>query len=486
MTTGLDLQTLLNSLDRVFFTLTLDGVLHGGDSPLALKLFGKSMDGRRFDEIVIMDDHASKAFYELMVLVEQGLFDFRDLGPLLPQIYENPEGRKIGFQYQPFCETEGGAVSLIICTASDKTDEMEQAKVAAREAAQTRMVLSALSQRQAFQNVVSDAIQSLGRMQSVLITEGLSREGGLVWYRNLIHTLKGNLGSFGVEKPASMLHDLEDQIADGVLKYDMTTISSLIEFAIFEVDVELRKFITEFGPLVGISEDGVKDTSRWVPQKDLAALHSDLVGTLGPANPIARAFYDRWMLDDAQALFGHFERVVTEVAHRRGKEARCVILPSKTRVVGRRYRGVIGALVHVFRNSVAHGIEEPSERSLRGKPREGTVTVRMTEPAEKPGRLRILVTDDGGGIAVDQLKKAAIEAGLITEARAKAMTEAEAQDLVFGAGVSTARGVTDVAGRGVGLSALREEVEAMGGKVSVASVERKGTAFELELPLYRD
>ena len=135
-------------------------------------------------------------------------------------------------------------------------------------------------------------------------------------------------------------------------------------------------------------------------------------------------------------------------------------------------------LIHCVRNSVDHGIENPEDRSAAGKPEEGQVFLR----AKNEGNMIIIeVQDDGKGIDVEAVKSKAIDRGIIHPS--KNLSDLEAFNLIFEPGFSTAKKVTNISGRGVGLDVVRKQIEKLNGNVSVWSDKGKGTRLTIKIPL---
>jgi two-component system chemotaxis sensor kinase CheA len=137
-------------------------------------------------------------------------------------------------------------------------------------------------------------------------------------------------------------------------------------------------------------------------------------------------------------------------------------------------------LLHLIRNSVDHGLEPAEERIAAGK---APVGVLRLSARHADSHIVITLEDDGRGIPLDVLKRKAIERGSITAEVAERMTDAEAVQLIFHAGMSTARELTDVSGRGVGMDIVRTNVERINGSVDVSTRRGQGTLFTIKLPL---
>ena len=135
-------------------------------------------------------------------------------------------------------------------------------------------------------------------------------------------------------------------------------------------------------------------------------------------------------------------------------------------------------LIHMVRNSVDHGIETAAERKLSGKPAEGHVVLRAFH---KAGAVFIEIEDDGKGLDKDAILQKAIASG---KARAEqTYTEQEIYQMIFLPGLSTAKSVTDVSGRGVGMDVVKKNIEALRGTVEIRSEKGRGTCFTIRLPL---
>lgn len=141
---------------------------------------------------------------------------------------------------------------------------------------------------------------------------------------------------------------------------------------------------------------------------------------------------------------------------------------------------LVEPLIHLLKNSVVHGIEDPETRRLIGKPETGTVTVRVEADNEA---VILTVSDDGAGIAAERLKRLAVTNGVITDRQSESLNDREALKLVFEKGLTTSDTIDLNAGRGVGMAIVKESVESRGGSVIVDSQPTKGTTFTIIIPI---
>ena len=179
-------------------------------------------------------------------------------------------------------------------------------------------------------------------------------------------------------------------------------------------------------------------------------------------------------------IFGKFPRLVRDLARSCGKSVRIEFSGQETELDKTLLEAVKDPLTHALRNAIDHGIESPRERTSAGKPEEGLVCMRARHQS---GSVVIEIEDDGQGIARERVLAKAMAQGLLSEERAAAMTDREAQQIIFLPGFSTAAAVSHVSGRGVGMDVVRTNVERVGGSIEVESREGRGTLLRLRVPL---
>ena len=179
-----------------------------------------------------------------------------------------------------------------------------------------------------------------------------------------------------------------------------------------------------------------------------------------------------------ESLFRQFPRMVRDLARAAGKDVRLEALGWTTPMDRDLIERLRDPVMHLLRNAVDHGIEPADVRRERGKPANGTIVL---EARPRAGGIAIEIRDDGGGIDLARVHERAAAAGLVDAeaARSSDLT----LGFIFEPGLSTAREVTAVSGRGIGLDAVREQVAELGGSVEVDSQPGLGTRFVLRLPL---
>lgn len=179
-------------------------------------------------------------------------------------------------------------------------------------------------------------------------------------------------------------------------------------------------------------------------------------------------------------LFADLERVVRDAARQLGKEVEMRASGTDTHVDARVLAQLHKALIHIVRNSVAHGIEPTAERLRLGKSRAGHIELAIERRGQ---RVMISARDDGRGIDIESVRQAAIDRRLLSPSEASDLTRSGLGALLLRGGLSTAASVTHIAGRGVGLEAVQSAVGALNGEVSLASDAGQGTRVDILVPL---
>jgi Chemotaxis protein histidine kinase and related kinases len=179
-------------------------------------------------------------------------------------------------------------------------------------------------------------------------------------------------------------------------------------------------------------------------------------------------------------LYSRLSRAVRDAANSTGKLVELDFSGSETELDNNIIQQISDPLVHLVRNSVAHGIELPDGRSLAGKPETGRVTLRAYH---RGNHIYIEVEDDGRGIDYERVKQAAVDRGIVSQETADKLTEREFREMLFHPGFSTAASKTELAGRGVGLDVVRSNLNQLNGEIEIQSTAGAGTKFILRVPL---
>ncbi|HVN75148.1 MAG TPA: chemotaxis protein CheA [Thermoanaerobaculaceae bacterium] len=188
----------------------------------------------------------------------------------------------------------------------------------------------------------------------------------------------------------------------------------------------------------------------------------------------------RTRLQPLNTLFNRFPRLVRDLAAACGKQVAIEMNGGETELDRSIIESVKDPLVHLIRNAVDHGVEVPETRAAAGKAAQGLITLKAFNEG---GQVVIELRDDGAGMDTAQLRRRAVEQGLVAADEAAQLSDREALRLVFLRGFSTARKVTSFSGRGVGMDVVKNNVESIGGTVELNSDLGRGTTTRIKIPL---
>ena len=169
-----------------------------------------------------------------------------------------------------------------------------------------------------------------------------------------------------------------------------------------------------------------------------------------------------------------------DLARKAGKQVELVMHGEDTELDRSVIEVISDPLIHILRNAVDHGLETPQERLAAGKTERGIIVL---SAQHEQGRIIITVEDNGRGINLERVRQKAVERGMMTQAEVDNLSDEETIDLIFMSGLSTAKMVSDVSGRGVGMDIVRNNIERLNGNIQVDTWAGRGSQFQIILPL---
>jgi HAMP domain-containing protein/HPt (histidine-containing phosphotransfer) domain-containing protein/two-component sensor histidine kinase len=442
-------RLILDNVREGLLIVDLQGAISSERSAIIDRWFGEpSPDATIFSYIARHDAELAAGFkLGLDAIIE----DFMPLELTLDQM---PQQMELGSQhfrlsYQPiFAE---GKVSRVLMMITDVTSEIAGRLAAAKQEEVMRIFQACQRDRPGFLNFFIDT------RELVNMCGGERRSAAEV--KRLVHTIKGNCALFGVLSVATLCHDIENVMAEngGILEEEQAE--------------RLRRGWSELSATVAqIVGEHAADKIE-LGDEEYASI-VDAVARGVPRRNLLQAIA-QWKLEPTERRLKRIAQPAEAVARRLGKDVVVRVEANDVRLCAETFSQVWSTLVHALRNAVDHGIEPAPERIAKGKPPAGEVVLR-TRIAR--GSVVIEIADDGRGI-----NWSAVEA----KARAAHLPFATKQDLVdavFADGLSTRDEVSDTSGRGVGMGAIREACEQIGGKVELESEPGKGTLLRCSFP----
>lgn len=348
-----------------------------------------------------------------------------------------------------------------------------------------------------------EIVEGLGR--GILALEKSARPEVIAELFRLAHTLKGAARVVKQTALAQSAHALEDRLAAlrdgaaGAQPLPREEIDDLLRRA-DEIAGQVRALdapagatpgarggvtpaaVVEAAPVLRPDAPALEELSRAIDlvAEQIRALNPDAEGVDRAERALreVRAAADALRLVPVASLFAPLERITRDLARTLGKEAQMESRGGDLRLDPQLLTVVHGALVQLLRNALAHGIEPAAERARAGKPPAGRI---LLEAVRRGGRVSFACRDDGRGVDVEAVRRAAASRGLLAEGAP--LKPAELLGLLLSSGVTTSGAVTEIAGRGVGLDVVRVAAEQLGGELTMTTTPGAGTTFELTVPV---
>lgn len=370
----------------------------------------------------------------------------------LPKRFQSVSGRALCIEPR-LVRGDGVAPRELLLTISDVT-ELE---AVGREIETARALLTIARQKPAFEAFVEQA-----REQLRLARRRAATDAGLV--RRVVHMIRGNSALYGLTSVARTIREIEEQ--PQIEAADLDAIGDA-----------LRAFLSTHSAAIGMSYEKKPQASFTLEAEQLerlrAALRAAPPGELEAIEKLLREIEAVPVRD----MLGPIEEMVAALAERFGKKVALELHGANLRVDRARLAPVIQTLPQMLRNAIDHGIEVPSGRGT--KPDIGRLSLEILETETT---YVVAVQDDGRGIDRAAVLRAAVARGVVSEANARMVNEADALKLVLRERVSTAATVTEISGRGYGLSSVQAEAKRLGGDVVVHSRVGRGTRLEVSVP----
>ena len=318
------------------------------------------------------------------------------------------------------------------------------------------------------------------RVSAALLDRLVNQAGEVIITRSRLDGRLGQLRS-SLKELGGNLDRLRHQLREIEVQSESQMQSRMAQAKDHAQDFDPLEFdrFTRVQELTRIMAESVADvaTVQRNLQRTMESTEDDLIAQARQARELQRDLLRTRMVEFegiAERLYG----VVRQASKDVGKQVKLDIVGGSMDLDRSVLERMAPAFEHMLRNSVAHGIEEPHVRAAAGKPAVGSITIEL---AQEGNDVSVEFSDDGGGLDLQRIREKAISQGLVQPSAE--LGAAEVANLIFAPGFSTAQRVTELSGRGVGLDVVRNEVNALGGRIETSTTPGQGTTFKLVVPL---
>jgi two-component system chemotaxis sensor kinase CheA len=449
-----DLRLVMNAVDQALITVALDGSLSPEYSAVTERWFGRPEPDMQFADLLRRHDDRTAAYFEMGL--QQIQDDWMPVEVALDQMPKKLEigDRTIEFVYSPIRLRD--QLVKILVVATDVSAEVARERLEAEQRQTMRIFEQILKDKTGFFEFFEEAQQIVDAIRSREVEE-------LAVLKRLIHTLKGNAALFNIRTVAEHCHDLETRIE---------------EEGEWPSSEALQALLASWDALKANLETLLGDDSRpriEIDDDEFAELLQAVLAGEERADVAARIA--RWKLERTDARLARAAKQAEGIAKRLNKDGIRVQVDGRGHLIEpQRWSRFWATFVHAIRNAVDHGIESAEERRGAGKDPHGQLTLRTDV---RDGEFVVELADDGRGVDWDTVRRRAEDHGFEVE------DTADLKATLFKDGFTTKDQVSQYSGRGVGMAALREATEELGGRVLLDSRPGCGTRFEFRFPMDR-
>lgn len=476
------IKNLMDNAGQGFLSFGQDMAVSGEYSLECVQIFRVPMEGRNFLELIAK--HVSPDTAQTMATVFTSVFTsdkslrekvYLSLLPSEFSIYN----KSVRIEYKII--QHGGQKKMMLIL----TDITEKKKLEARmteERNNVKMVAKALTK----QADVNRAIEEFHRFAPgealALLAEMAEPKAALAEIFRLVHTCKGDFAQLGLHNTAANLHVMEDALAALSARQESPDKEELAGIvAGWDARTIVQDDVHILTDILG-KTFFEKDERFPVSEKTLADIEGQVRALPeGPERQGILLALRRLRLRPVKDLVAEYRDYLQALADRLGKSVEPLRVSGDDVLVDKEViQKFVKSLVHVFRNMIDHGLETPEERLEAGKREQGRIECKI----KQSGTLFTLsVSDDGRGIDVAKVLRVAAAKGLLSPEQARDLPQDKIYALLFMDSFSTKEKVSALSGRGVGLSAVKAEIERLGGTIEVGSKPGQGTKFKFCLPL---
>ena len=461
-----DFKNLLFNLDQGFLTFDKKGLVRGESTEITRDIFDTDPRDKKIEDVLKLSESEKRNFRKWVSHVYKNLVPFKDLLPLAPRVFDKVDGRIISLDYKPiYFDNRNKKIDKIICTATDVTEKVKLEKEAEIEKDKAIRLSSILDRPLEFLDLMSDSEEALDHYGSHVAD---SRPE--IIFRSF-HTLKARFGGFRLNDIVASIHELESYLNEIENKWGPTQVRKVRELIEY-IKYSRSLFVKENHRLIEIASNSMNTIES--------------SGNISTLKKHIDNFFDvykkNFILKEVSLLFKQFISPTEELAKQQDKEIDIKIEKSEIFINPDRYKELLSALLHVFRNAIDHGIESREERIAKNKNEKAELMINFDLQENK--KFKITIKDDGKGINPKVIKEVGSKKEKLKHINWDTISDNEIIQLIFEPGFSSKDEVTNISGRGVGMDVVKTEVEKLKGDVKVESKVDVGTRFEILIPLY--
>jgi two-component system chemotaxis sensor kinase CheA len=476
------LRAIMESLGQGFLVFGADRKVSEIFTRACLKILESSPGGKFIDDVLRLEGADREQFEMWCKAVFAQSLPFESLVDLAPNRYKHTKGHEICLDYYPIAE-EGKAPSQLVLVATDKTLEREAQRELEKEKKHAQLILKIFRNRKQFERFLKGTRAAIDFLRDQ-VSEGAARDFDSDEAFRRLHTIEGESSVFSAAEIRDACRECQDCLQPlRILEAgeDPSHLLKPYRLSLKRFEQRYKGFIGEFQDILRALPDDF-DSRVELESSEFSAILRRLQ-ELGMPHAELSQIHDKHLNQSIRSLLSYYNEVVQVIAERQGKTVAAIeFVGEDIRVSLDRYGFLVESLVHVFRNAVDHGLEDSVSRLKKGKNEAGKIVVSTRRVIlENRESIELIISDDGSGISPEAVRK--IVKDMIPGVDERTINDdREVIQFIFHPGLSTRSIPGEFSGRGVGMDAVKNEVQRLGGRVRVESEVDLGTKFIIVVP----
>lgn len=464
---NIKLKNIFNNVEQGFLTFGSDLKIQSEYSLECEKLFNKFITGETLSSLLNPKDMNMQKFIDelLTKIFNSNTYHKKIYIPLLPEEVRI-NNKVINLTYKMVKNEVNENIIMVIIT--DITEKRLLEKLMDEERSTLKMVVKIMMNRDEFKELLVAYEEFIDQSFKDIRLEDYER------ILRQIHTFKGNFSQYMMVNLVPKLDELENKLYQKNEDFNISHINSVelnnwLQHDLHILELFVGKDFIKEGEIFYIEKEKLIEIEKKI-EEALSLKESRVI------LPLIKSLRYK----SVKELLKIYPDYVTQLSERLGKNISSFeITGDEVMIDTSNYQEVFKSIVHIFRNSVDHGIETEDERLNKGKDQMGNIQCEVVDLVEK---FQIIISDDGRGIDVYKLQQKCINEGLYTKEELSTLTHKQNLELIYKQGVTTKGEATYISGRGVGMSAVKQYISEASGVIEIESEKDRGTVLTITLP----
>lgn len=470
---GIDPQMILSCFKNPFLIFDQKGMVNEFFHP-EVKKFLEDLNpaNMNYFDLLSKSDEEKSNYSSWVDLLFNETLSFDEAADLGPTEFKMKDPKKyVRLEYRPLRGPEGNILAIMVLFC-DETKQVEMQREREKREMRSKFLLKAFTFKTQFVDFIAELKLVIFRLREF---GNAPTPENILEAKRLLHTLTGATSYFHLSDLEKVCRETENAIRRADIS-KKTDLAKIFLSACLKFNELYQALYREYSPVLGKPAFN-NQISREVPLKKLELFYQKLMIEIDDSE-LQFEFLNEFVKLPIAQMFMHFEGVIQDTATLLAKKVKPLkIIGDHILIYETPYKNLFASFIHIFNNVIDHGIEDPYSRKRLDKPTEGLITVEIKK--DQDDFIQILISDDGKGIDVDLIKRK-LEVNNINYSF---LSDDEILQTVFLPDFTTKDNVGKVSGRGIGLNAVADELEKIGGSVTVASRPGLGVTFHIQIPI---